>query len=124
MLLRLLFFRLTPMLLLKFCKDRNRIRLAGGILAVSYGICFAAVLLELLKQEGWKGWFCLPFSMFPHYLCYGMAVWMIFRCLWYAWSVRVWKRIYVISLSFVILGILMENYWNPPILEFVMKNLL
>lgn len=121
MLLRLFVFRLIPMLLLKICKERNRIRSAGVILLISHLLCFTAAVWELVQLQGWRGWLYIPFSMFPHALCYGAAVWMVCRCLWYAWSVRVWKRIYAVSMLLVIAGILMENYWNPVILAFAVK---
>lgn len=118
MLLRLLLFRLGPLIALRFCKDRKQIKLAVAMLLISYSACFSIAAWKLFSQEHWKGILYLPISMFPHYICYAFAIWVLLRCIWSAWSERVWKRIYIISSISVILGILAENYWNPKVLQF------
>lgn len=121
MLLRLMVFRLLPVLLLKFYKEKNKIRLAGAVLLGWYVVLFVVAVSQMCEQTGWKTLLYLPISMVPHYLCYGFAVWLLIRCMWSTWSVRVWKRIYRISIVCILMGILMENYWNPRILEILLN---
>lgn len=118
MLLRLLLFRLGPFVSLRFCKDRKKVKLTFAMIAIVYGGFFLIAAWKIFSQEQWKGILYLPISMFPHYICYAFAIWMLIRCIWSAWSERVWKRIYGLSLISIILGILAENYWNPKILQF------
>ena len=118
MLLRLLLFRLGPLLGLQFCKEKKKIKLVFMMIAIVYSVCFFVAAWTIFNKEQWLGILYLPISMFPHYLCYGFAIWLLLRCLWNAWSERVWKRIYSIALLCVFLGILAENYWNPKILQF------
>ncbi len=117
MLFRLLIFRLAPLGSLYFCKERRQMKQMMILLLVCYGGCLAAAAWKIFLEEQWRGMFYLPLSMFPHYLCYGFAIWIMLRCLWCAWSVRVWRRIFCIAHVCVLLGILVENYWNPVILE-------
>lgn len=122
MLLKLFILRLSPLVCLKFCKKRNRIKLAVILFLVLYGGIFMVAAWNILQQEQWKVFFYLPLSMFPHYLFYGFVIWILMRCIWSAWSDRVWKRIYKVSFVLTILGILTENYWNSIILEKILKN--
>ena len=118
MLLRLLIFRLGPLVSLNFCKSRKSMKTAFIVTGMIYSILLLIAAWAIFSEEQWLGILYLPISMFPHYLCYGFAIWLLIRCLWNAWSTRVWKRIYGISIICVILGILAENYWNPKILQF------
>lgn len=118
MLFRLLLFRLSPVILLRFCRDRKQIKIAVHIILAIYGLCLLIAMWKIFTQKKWLGILYLPLSMFPHYLCYGFAIWMLIRCIWSAWSDRVWKRIYNLSVMSVMVGILTENYINPKILQF------
>ena len=118
MLLRLIIFRLGPLISLHFCKDRKQIKVNFAVMGIIYVLCFLIAAWRIFGQKKWMGIIYLPISMFPHYLCYGFAIWLLIRCLWSAWSARVWKRIYGIAIICVIFGILAENYWNPQILQF------
>lgn len=118
MMFRLILFRLGPLVSLHFCKDRRRVKLVSNLLLLCYGVCLLIAGWKIFTQESWRGMLYLPVSMFPHYIFYGFALWMLLRCVWSAWSERVWKRIYGLSFLCVILGILMENYWNPKVLQF------
>lgn len=118
MLLYLCLFRLCPMLSLHFCKKRKKIKIVFLTITAVYILCFVIAVWKIFNQEQWLGVLCLIISLFPHYLCYSFAVWLIIRCVWRSWSDRVWKRIYGIALMSVIFGIYTENYWNPKILQF------
>lgn len=123
MMFRLVLFRLGPLILLRFCKDRQKIRLVSSLLLLCYGICLLLAGWNLFGRERWMGAIYLPVAMFPHYVFYFFALWMVLRCVWSAWSLRVWKRIYTLSVLCVILGILAENYWNPKVLQFFLETL-
>lgn len=121
MLLRLILLRLGPLAALHFCKGRKTIKKGFVWIVVIYGGLFLMASWKIFSQKGWSGIMLLPISMFPQYLCYGFAVWILMRCIWSAWSDRVWRRIYSLSVFSVVLGILTENYWNPEILQFFCK---
>lgn len=123
MLLRLVLLRMAPLLSLRFCKNREQIKLMVNGLLICYGLCFLIAVWKLFSQEKWMGIIYLPLALFPHYICYGFAIWMLLRCILGAWSERVWKRIYHLSLISTALGILAENYWNPKILQFFFEIL-
>lgn len=118
MLLRLLILRIGPLIFLRFCKDRGQMKLAVVSLLICYGLCFLIAIRSLFVQVKWMAVIYLPLALFPHYICYGFAVWMLLRCILGAWSERVWKRIYHLSLISTALGIMAETYWNPRILQF------
>lgn len=118
MLFRLLLFRLGPFIGLHFCKERKQMKLAVRLLLLCYGVCLIIAVWKIVSEKKWLGILYVPISMFPHYIFYGFAIWILVRCIWSAWSERVWRRIYQISLLCIILGILTENYWNPKILHF------
>ena len=122
MIFRLFLIRMGPLLCLGFCKKRNKMKTAIHLFIIGYGGLFAAAAWKLFLQERWKGMFYLPLSMFPQCLFYGFAVWMILRCVLHAWSERVWKRIYKVSVVVTIFGVLTEFYWNPWILEKILIN--
>lgn len=124
MLFRLLLFRLLPIAGFRFVKERSKIKWAVIALLLMY--CLGVVFLsyDLWKKNGWYGIALLIPALFPQYLFYGLACWLLLRCVFYAWSERVWKRIYLVSVGMVFLGILTEKYWNPPILTFFAKILI
>ena len=117
MLLRLLSIRFLPLLLFMFLKERKKIQKAAIVILEIYllGFCFA--VWKLLTQYRWFGILTIVMALFPHYLCYGFAGWILARCLWFSWSKRVWKRIVFVSLFSVLAGIFMEKYWNLNILQ-------
>ena len=121
MIFRLFVLRMIPLLCLGFCKKRNKIKTAIILFLLCYGGLFAAAAWNLFLQKHWKGMFYLPLSVFPQWLFYGFAVWMILRCVLHAWSERVWKRIYKVSVVVTIFGVLTEFYWNPWFLEKILK---
>ncbi len=123
MLLRLILLRMSPLISLRFCKNREQIKRAVWFLLICYGLCLLLAVWKLFSQEKWMGIIYLPLALFPHYLCYGFAIWMILRCILGAWSERVWKRIFSLSILSIALGILSENYWNPKILQFFFEIL-
>ena len=90
------------------------------MLLVTAGIYFIGFIMcvrELCIRDQWKGILEVFFAMFPHYLCYIFAGCLIARCVWSAWSERVWKRIRRTAFMLTILGIFIENYWNSKILQ-------
>lgn len=121
MIFNLFMLRMTPLLCLKFCKKRSRIKIAILFFLICYGGLFVTAIWKLFLQKHWKGMFYLPLSVFPQWLFYGFAVWMILRCVLHAWSERVWKRIYKVSVVVTIFGVLTEFYWNPWFLEKILK---
>lgn len=123
MLLKLFFLRLSPLICLKFCKKRSQIKVAVFSFLVVYAGVFITAAWAVFKQEKWRGIIYLPLSMFPHYLLYGFVMWILLRCIWSAWSERVWKRIYKVSIVIEILGVLTENYWNSMILREILKKI-
>ena len=118
MLLRLIIFRLFPLTSLRFCKEKKQMKLAVMIILVCYCVSFFAVAAKMISEKYWLGILYVPLSMFPHYLFYGFSLVILMRCIWHAWSERVWKRIYSLAQISVILGILTETYINPKILQF------
>ncbi len=121
MLFRLIVFRLLPFVLLRFCKDRRQLKLAVGFILAAYFLCFLIAAWGIFSQKQWLGIIYLPLSMLPHYICYAFGIWMLLRCIFSAWSERVWKRIYCLTLLCIVLGILLENYINPYILQIFFK---
>lgn len=119
MLVKLLLFRLGPILVLKFCKRRDQIKLAGLVEILGYAVCFLTAAWKVFCEEKWKGIFWVLGALFPHSLCYGFAGWLLLRCIWNVWSVRVWNRICLTAIGVTMFGILMEMYWNPVILSLV-----
>ena len=117
MLFRLLFIRLCPLAALRFCKDRKQIKLSVAMLLLCYGVCFLIAVGKIMVEKKWAAIVFIPLSMFPHYICYVFSIWILIRCIWCAWSERVWKRIHSLSVISVFAGILMESYWNPKILQ-------
>ena len=118
MLFQLLILRFTPVLFLAFLKERRQIKKILIVIAGLYMISFIAAVWEVVIQFQWMGILVIPLLMFPQFLCYGFAGWILARCLWHAWSVRVWKRIVFVSMISVLAGVFLENYWNPKILQF------
>ena len=121
MLFRLFLFRLGPLVFLKFCKEKRQIKLVVCLIGAIYGLCLLLAIWRLFSQEKWLGIIYLPISMLPHYIAYGFAIWMLVRCIWSAWSGRVWNRIYIMSVISVIIGIFSEYYINPQILQIFFK---
>ena len=118
MLLRLMIVRLCPFAALCFCRERKQMKRAVMMLMILYAIGFLIATGKIVTEEKWLSLLYVPLSMFPHYICYGIAAWMLARCIWYAWSMRVWKRIRSLAVISVLAGIFAENYWNPKILQF------
>ena len=117
MLLKLLIFRMGPLAVPAFLKERGKIMLAVGAAGILELFCFCAAVWLILVREGLIGIWLILLSCFPQYLCYAFSFWILFRCLWQMWSVRVWKRIYRLSLVVVFLGVLAEKYVNGFLLH-------
>ena len=121
MLLKLMIIRLIPICVLGFLRERYQIKMITGGISVLYAICFLTTVWKIFTQEKWLGILILPISMFPHYICYIFSLWIMLRCIWHAWSERVWKRVYILSIFSVFLGVLSENYINTKILQLFFK---
>ncbi len=122
MLFRLMLVRFVPLLSLGFLKERAHIKRAVIILLIFYIAGFLTAAGKVIAQKQWLSLLYVPLSMFPQYICYGFAAWMLVRCIWQAWSERVWKRIYLFALLNVLSGIFMERYWNSKILQIFFEN--
>lgn len=118
MLFKLLIFRFLPLIFLAFLKERRQIQKMMIAMLGVYIISFLAAVWNVIVQFQWLGVLSIPLLMFPQYLCYGFAGWILARCLWFSWSTRVWKRIVLVSMISVLAGVCFENYWNPKILQF------
>ena len=121
MLLKLVILRLVPICMLGLLKDRYQIKLMTGGVSVLYAVGFVMSAWKIVTQEKWLGILILPVSLFPHYICYIFSLWIMLRCIWHAWSERVWKRVYILSIFSVLLGVLSENYINTKILQIFFK---
>ena len=121
MLIRLILIRFLPFVFLKVGKNRKQLKIAVSGIVAMYVLCLLIAVWGIIREEGWRVFLYLPVSMLPHYLCYVFGFWMLVRCIWSVWSERVWKRIYVLVLLCIVLGILLENYINPYILQFFFK---
>lgn len=122
MLFRFILLRIGPIAMLYLLKDRKKLKLAvyGGVMC--WGVSLVVAVLEIFKQEHWESIFLLLLSMFPQYLFYIFAYWLIIRCIRSAWSRRVWRRICVVSFVCVLCGTFAELYINPLILGFFVKK--
>lgn len=118
MLLRLMVFRLAPVGILVFCKNRKTWKWTVCLLTFCGLLCFGAAVWEILKSGQWRGLFCIPFAVLPQGICYVFAVWLLLRCSWNEWSLRVRKRICTLSVLILFTGVLLENYINPYFLRF------
>ena len=121
MLLKLMIIRLIPICVLGLLRERYQIKMMTGGISALYVICFLTTVWKIVTQEKWLGILIVPVSLFPHYICYIFALWIILRCIWHAWSERVWKRVYIVSIFSVLLGVLSENYINTKILQIFFK---
>ena len=117
MLLKLLVIRLIPIIMLIFLKERKQIKLATAVVCAIYGICFWVTVCNIFLQKQWFGIIIFLISVFPHYIFYIFSLWMILRCIWQVWSIRVWKRIRFLSILCVLFGILSEFYISTEILQ-------
>lgn len=118
MLFRLLLFRLAPWVGLIRCKKARDVKLVLLVTATVYFIAFIISVRELFVREQWKGILQVLLALLPHYLCYIFAGYLLARCIWSAWSDRVWERIRGLAFVLTIWGIFIENYWNLKILQF------
>lgn len=121
MLLWLLMIRFCPFVILGFLKERKQIKQAVIILGTGYVVGILIATVKIIVEEKWLAVIYVPLSMFPHYICYGFALKILIRCLWYAWSERVWKRIHALALMCVFAGVFMEKYLNDRILQIFFK---
>lgn len=118
MLFRLVLFRLGPWVCLARCKKKRDVKMILLATAAVYLTGFIISVRVLFEQERWRGTLGVLFASFPHYLCYIFAGYLVARCVWNAWSERVWKRIRILAFLLIIIGILFENYLNSRILQF------
>lgn len=118
MLLWLIMIRLSPFVILGFLKERKQIKQAVIILGTCYVVGILIATAKIIAEEKWLAIIYVPISMFPHYICYGFALRILIRCIWYAWSERVWKRIHSFALMSVLAGVFAEKYFNDKILQF------
>ena len=123
MLFQLFVVRMGPLIFLRVCKERKRIKFFLILLILIYGVALAGSFLEIKMKTFWNAIWLMMISMFPHYLIYGFSAWLIIRCIWNAWSERVWNRIFALSIFLTTVGILCEKYINPSFVRFFLKIL-
>ena len=122
-LFQILSFRLIPLIGLKMCKNRKRMKVFFCLLVFCY---IAGVIMAIRKLVGdmkRHGVVWLVLAMFPQYIFYGFVFLLLGRCIWKSWSERVWKRIFKLSVIGTIFGALMENYLNTLILGFFVEKI-
>ena len=117
MLLRLVLLRMSPMIILKMCKNRKTIKWIIAVLTILYVVLGILICYKAVVEEQWRGVVIFAIGLFPQYFIYGLAAWLMMRCIWNSWSERVWNRIYALSVVVVLVGVLAENCWNPKILQ-------
>ena len=122
MLIELILFRMGPLVLLWLCKERRKMKWMLIWIFGSYAAAFLYTFFAVFSVEKWKAVLYLLLAAIPHFFLYGFAGWILFQCLFAKWSQRVWKRILGVSCGSVFLGILVEFYINPQILNFFVKN--
>ncbi|MGN0335248.1 MAG: hypothetical protein ACI4DV_06265 [Lachnospiraceae bacterium] len=116
MLFQLFVLRMSPVLLLGMCRKHQEKKSLSIFLGLALFVILAASLVGLVKANGISGILYLFLGMFPQIIFYGFAFFLIYRCIWKEWSVRVWKRIYLIAVLSVLLGIWVECYCNSGLL--------
>ena len=121
MLLKLFLLRLGPILAIGFSKKQKQIKKGLMLFLIFYLLLLIISVGKVLVEKQWGGLLYFFAAIFPHYLFYGFAIWMLVRCIWQMWSQRVWRRIYYLSIFSTIFGIITENYINPQILQFFFK---
>ena len=121
MLFFLLLVRLLPVTLLGMCKSQKRIKMMYLLLILLNvsGVLIASA--SVVIQEHVRSFLYIPCAMFPHYICYIFSLEILARCIWHAWSKRVWNRIHLLSQVVILFGIFLELYWNPKILQILLK---
>lgn len=117
MLFRLFVIRWIPLLFLTIVKEKKQKQKTVIAMAGIYIISFIAASCKVVGEMGGIGLFLIPLFMFPHYICYIFGGWILLKCLWFSWSVRVWRRIVFVSSSCILIGIYLERYWNLKILH-------
>lgn len=117
MLLQIMLIRLLPFVLLRSTKERKKLKILCVLFTVFCSVLFLTAVWGLVKRDGIIGFYYAFMALVPHAFFYVFACWLLFRCLWKEWSLRVWKRIYMISFACVFLGCLMENYCGKWILK-------
>lgn len=122
MLVRLMVYRLLPVAILGFCRNKKNLKLTAFVTLTGCLLCFLAAVWKIFQQQQWWGLVVLPLAMFPHAICYLFAIWIILRCIWNTWSERVWKRIFYLSIFSIFVGVLLEIYVNSYILQLFLKN--
>ena len=122
MLLKIMLLRMTPMIFIGRAKKRKKMKLTLAVSVMMFLILGVFSATEVFKQKHWRGIVYLILSMFPHSFLYLLAFGLMSRCVWKMWSKRVWKRVYIVSIIVVIVGVLSEIYVNPRILQILLKN--
>ena len=117
MLFSMIITRFCPVAVLGFLKDRKQMKCAMVLIFTGYAAMLIAAIGKVVVEEKWLGIFLIPLSMFPQYFCYGFAIWILIRCIWHSWSERVWRRVHIVALSIILLGIFLEKYVNAKILQ-------
>lgn len=121
MLLQIMMIRLAPFFVLKLCRDRRMLKLSCVVMVLVFAGLFLFAAAAVMRREGIAGILYVFAGIFPHGVCYMFALWMISRCVWKEWSQRVWRRIRKVAFACVLLGIVMESYLNPKVLQFFCK---
>ena len=122
MLFKIFLLRMTPMIFIGRVKERKKIQLTITAMLMMFLMLSVFSAAEILKQKHWSGLVYLTLSMLPHSFLYLLALGLMSRCIWKMWSKRVWKRVYIVSIIVVIVGVLSEIYVNPRILQILLKN--
>lgn len=117
MLFYLILTRFCPIAAIGFLKTKRQMKIAVLSVVACYGLSLLAAAGKIIVEKKWLAILYIPFSMFPHYVCYGFAMWILMRCIWHCWSERVWKRIHFVSLITILSGVFAERYINAKVLQ-------
>lgn len=97
--------------------------LVGTCLGIT-GFLGGIFTVSSILQFGAKGILFAIASIMPHWIFYGMSYAMLFTY-WFAYPTGNWNRtklIFVITMFLV--GMILEIYVNPPLLQWILKLLL
>lgn len=117
--IKLIIFRMIPVAGFIFCRNYQKKKRYSLWLGAVIFTSFTLSLLYFYEKKQLLGMGIFLLALLPQWLAYGFALFLIYRCIWQCWSVRVWDRIYKIALIFLIFGMILEKYCNPWVISWL-----
>lgn len=121
MLFQLILCRMCPLVFLGSLKEQRYMKIGAVTVGSVVVTLFVLAIQELFEGCGIWAILWVVVALFPQWLFYGFASVLVVQCLWKSWSKRVWRRIFLVSIFLILLGILSEFYLNPLILQIFQK---